>query len=77
MRYKEARKRSIAKAVLYRVIGVVGTAIIVFLFTRKIEMSLGIAVADFCAGVALYYIYERLWNLVPWGRKQEVDNKKE
>jgi len=71
MQYKEERKRSIVKAILYRVIGVVGTAVIVFLFTCKIEMSLGIAIADFVAGVAFYYIFERIWNIIPWGKKRD------
>ena len=68
-KYSEDRKRSITKAVIYRVIGVVGTAVIVFLFTRKVEMSLGIAVADFVCGVILYYIYDRVWNIIPWGKR--------
>jgi uncharacterized membrane protein len=66
---KETKSRSITKAVLYRFIGVLGTAVIVFLFTRKIEMSAGIAVADFICGVIFYYVFERIWNIIPWGKK--------
>lgn len=69
MRYKEDRKRSITKAVTYRVIGVLGTAIIVFLFTKRWELSVGIAIVDFVAGVTLYYVYERVWNIIPWGKR--------
>ena len=64
----EARTRSLTKAILYRIIGVLGTAVIVFLFTERIDMSLGIAVVDFVAGVILYYTYERVWNIIPWGK---------
>lgn len=66
--YQEDRKRSIAKAVIYRIIGVVGTGVIVFLFTKKWEMSAGIAILDFICGVILYYTFERVWNLIPWGK---------
>ena len=70
MQYQEERKRSIVKAIAYRIIGVVGTAIIVFLFTKEATMSASIAVIDFIAGATMYYIFERIWNLIPWGKKQ-------
>jgi len=69
MQYEETRKRSIAKAVLYRIIGILGTAVIVLIFTGEYKLAGAIAIADFCAGVAFYYCFERIWNIIPWGKK--------
>jgi uncharacterized membrane protein len=64
----ESNARSVAKAVSYRVLGSVVTAFIVFLFSGDAKASVGVGVADMVFKIALYYIHERLWNHIPFGR---------
>ena len=66
---KEARRRSVAKAMSYRVLGVIGTGIIVFAFTREWVISGGVAIADFLLGIVFYYVHERVWNIIRWGKR--------
>jgi uncharacterized membrane protein len=52
---------SLIKAITYRLLGSFITFIGSFLFTKKITLSLGIAVFDFFFKILLYYIHERIW----------------
>jgi len=69
----ESHKRSIAKAVAWRIIAVFITALTVYLFTRNGELSLGIGIADSAIKIFAYYAHERLWNRMAFGRGQEVE----
>ncbi len=66
---REAKTRSIVKAISYRCIGTVGTMAIAFFFTGELWISAGIGIADLTAGSVLYYTHERIWNIVGWGKK--------
>jgi len=41
---------------------------IVFLFTRKIILSLGVGFTEIIAKIIFYYLHERIWNKVSWGK---------
>jgi adenylylsulfate kinase len=66
----ESNARSIAKAVSYRVLGSTSTALIAFAVTHKPAASAGIGAADANIKIGLYFIHERLWNYLPFGREQ-------
>lgn len=57
-----------AKAFSWRLFGSIATGLIVFLFTGSFEISLGVGALDFIAKLALYYLHERVWDSIPWGR---------
>ena len=65
---KETRKRSVMKAVNWRITATLTTIIIVFLFTKNVAVSIGIGVIEGIAKVLWYYGHERLWEHIPWGR---------
>ncbi len=65
---KETRKRSVMKAVSWRITATLTTIIIVFLFTKNVAVSIGIGVIEGIAKVLWYYGHERLWEHIPWGR---------
>lgn len=67
--YHSHRKRSIVKALTFRAISITTDLIIIYLFTRKIALSLGIALAANFTSTIMYYIHERAWNKVSWGRE--------
>jgi uncharacterized membrane protein len=55
-RFREAHTRSFVKAVSWRITG-------------SMKFAGGIASAEMVTKVVLYYLHERGWALVPWGRK--------
>lgn len=81
----EAHARTIAKAVSWRVVATLTTMTIVFLFTREIIISLGVGLAEVIAKVTFYYLHERIWDRISWGKikhplsglhvKRELDPK--
>ncbi len=66
---KEARYRSIIKALSWRVFATLATILIVFAFTRKPILSLGIGLVEVILKLILYYFHERVWLRIPLGKK--------
>jgi uncharacterized membrane protein len=64
----ESNTRSIAKALSYRFLGSVSTALIVFGFNGDAKIAAGVGALDVIAKLALYYLHERVWNHIPFGR---------
>jgi uncharacterized membrane protein len=61
--------RSLAKAISWRMTGTVDTVLISYLITGHIRWALSIGFVELFTKVALYYVHERLWNKISFGRK--------
>jgi uncharacterized membrane protein len=68
--YKEAPYRSLLKALSWRVVATCATMSIVFAFTRKMVLSVGVGGVEVISKLILYYLHERLWGLSRIGRKE-------
>jgi len=68
----ETHARSIAKAVTYRIFGSASTALIVFFFTKNTGASLGAALADSIIKIGLYFLHERAWEYISFGRRPKI-----
>ena len=66
----ESHARSIAKAVSYRFLGSASTALIVYAVTGKLTLSAGAGAADAVIKIGLYFLHERIWNHIPFGRSK-------
>ena len=64
----DSSSRSLAKAVSYRILGSTGTALIVLIFSGSLKLSLGAGVLDMVLKISLYFVHERIWNHIPYGR---------
>ena len=64
----ESHTRSLAKAVSYRLLGSAATALIVLGFTGKPAISVGVGALDMVVKIGLYFLHERLWNHISFGR---------
>lgn len=64
----EQKKRSIAKALSYRVLGTITTGAIVFFFTGKGDFALAAGMLDSTLKLGIYFLHERLWNSIPLWR---------
>ena len=69
----ESKSRSIAKAVSYRVLGSATTAVVCFLLTRKMALSGELGVLDMVLKIGLYFLHERLWNHISFGRSKRPE----
>ena len=65
---KEKRPRSVIKAISWRCFATLTTIAIVYLFTKKLILSLEVGFVEVVAKFTLYYIHERMWGKVSWGR---------
>jgi uncharacterized membrane protein len=60
--------RSLVKAVSWRLVGSLDTFILSMIFTHNAKYAISIASAEALTKIALYYVHERAWRRVPWGR---------
>lgn len=61
------RKRSIAKALTYRVFIVALDFIAIYLFTHKVDVALGFMIVSNLYTTVGYFVHERLWARTRWG----------
>ena len=66
--FRESRKRSLVKALVYRVVSIVGTGVLTWIITRDIQETISITLVIQVFLVVLYYSYERIWDRITWGR---------
>jgi sulfate adenylyltransferase large subunit len=69
MRTTETHWRSVAKAISWRATGSLDTFLIAAVITGSLAIAGGVAVTEILTKTALYYVHERLWALVAWGRR--------
>ena len=68
--------RSLIKAVSWRLTGSVDTLIISFLITGKLKWALTISGVELFTKIGLYYVHERVWDNLSFGRvKSSAKNK--
>lgn len=64
----DAHARSIIKAATWRAIGALDTFLIALLITGHLLVSTSIGGTELVTKIGLYYLHERLWLHVRWGR---------
>lgn len=67
---REYHKRSLLKAICWRVLATTSTMAIVYLFTGEAMLSVGIGAVEVVVKLLLYYGHERVWNWITWGKLQ-------
>ncbi len=64
----DSNSRSIAKAVSYRFLGSLTTAAIFYMISGKVAASAGAGLIDMVTKIGLYFLHERVWNHIDFGR---------
>lgn len=64
----EKHRRSLVKALGYRALMVVTSVVVTFVLSGEAALSLQVGVVLNLVNLAVYYIYERAWTRVEWGR---------
>jgi uncharacterized membrane protein len=73
----DTKKRSIVKAVTWRILGTLDTFIISSFFTKSIKHASSIALIELATKPVLYFLHERFWNNVIWGKREFKELKNE
>ena len=63
----QGRPRAVVKTVLYRLVMVVVTVAVAYLFTDDATAALNIGIVTNAIKTGTYYVYERAWDRVSWG----------
>lgn len=64
----ETKTRSLLKSFSYRVFASIVTAVIIFCFTGKLLLAVGLGILDSVSKLLVYFMHERLWMAIPFGR---------
>lgn len=68
--FKETKTRSVLKTFSWRALATLTTVLLVFIFTGKVKMALTVGSFELMAKILLYFFHERIWNKIPFGRKE-------
>lgn len=66
----ETCRRSIAKAIVWRILGIIILGGLSWVFTKSWEEMSIITISFNSIRLVLYYFHERAWNRISWGRKK-------
>lgn len=69
-RAPETHSRSFVKAVSWRVLGSIDTFVISYFVTHQLVFAASIASVETVTKVVLFYVHERAWAGIHWGRKK-------
>jgi uncharacterized membrane protein len=77
MVYRESRKRTITKILVWRVTAFLITMIASLILTGDVGTAFKIGILDVIIKLCMDYLYERFWNKVKWGKIEIVGQKME
>jgi uncharacterized membrane protein len=61
--------RSLVKAISWRIWGTIDTFVISYIILGKAKLALAISGIEILTKILGYYIHERVWNKIKWGRE--------
>jgi uncharacterized membrane protein len=68
----EGQIRSVLKSISFRIIATITTITLVYILTDKWSIAMGIGMLEFTSKLVLYYLHERVWNRINFGRQFPV-----
>ena len=70
---QEKRRRSLMKALSWRLTGSIATFLASWGFTGQVSLAASISGLEFVSKIVLFYAHERLWEHLPFGRERPID----
>lgn len=65
---KEKNYRSLVKSLSYRITGTIATFLISYIVTGQLKFALSIMSVDFVSKIVIFYLHERMWNRIKFGK---------
>jgi len=69
----ETRRRSFAKAISWRIVAAIITTLVVLAMTGRLEFAAKVGLIDTVIKLAIYFLHERAWNKIDYGRLRTPD----
>jgi uncharacterized membrane protein len=69
----ETRRRSLAKALSWRIVAAIITTLVVLAMTGRLEFAAKIGLIDTLVKLVIYFFHERTWNKIDYGRLRAPD----
>lgn len=61
------KKRSLVKALTYRVVIIILDFSVIYLLTRRVDVALGFMIISNIYTTVAYFVHERIWSRIRWG----------
>lgn len=71
-----APKRSLVKGISWEIISFSLTLLIIYIINRNIIISLGLSAILTAVKIPFYFIHERVWKKIKWGKIENEKRKK-
>lgn len=68
VKFFEHSKCSLAKTITYRILITISTFIVTYYMTGDFSLTLGVTLVSNIVSTFLYFIHERIWNQIHWGK---------
>ena len=65
---REKPERSVLKSITWRIVGTADTVIISWIVTGALTLAFSIGFVELLSKMLLYFVHERIWNRVRWGK---------
>ncbi len=69
----ETHARTIVKSLTWRISGLLLTFAAAWIITRRIDLAASIGAADTAVKTVVYYLHERAWLRIRFGRIEKTD----
>jgi uncharacterized membrane protein len=69
----ETKRRSLAKAISWRVFATLITTAVAYALTSEIRFAMEIGALDTGAKLLIYFAHERVWQRIPYGKLDSPD----
>ncbi|MFS4436691.1 DUF2061 domain-containing protein [Paracoccaceae bacterium GXU_MW_L88] len=66
----DSTRRTLVKALSWQLLGLVTMTLVGFLFTGSISAGGTLALVSAGLGFCCYFLHERVWSAIRWGRTQ-------
>lgn len=76
MSFRETRLRSTVKTLSWRALATATTMGLVYLFTGRVIVALEVGFLEVVAKLLLFFLHERAWNLISWGKIPVMESEK-
>ncbi len=64
----ENKRRSVMKSITWRIMATASTIFLVFILTGNLVISTSVGILELIVKALLYYVHERIWNMLDYGR---------
>lgn len=75
IRAPETHGRSLVKAISWRATGSIDTFVLSWLITGSVGFAGSIASVEVFTKITLYYLHERAWSFIPFGKRQPMASR--